>query len=1103
MNRNSLALCALSLLSCCPLALQGQARAVSHLTRPLAFTSNAGQTDPKVKFVAQGKGYTLFMTPQSVVFSFYGLAPQRTVPPANTPTVAATLQMTLQNSNLKPTIEGVGAQANSVNCYLGNDPKQWRTNIPNYTKVRYRQVYPGIDLVYYGSQNQLEYDFVVAPKANPKQIALKFQGADALALDKEGGLRLKLAGKTVRWHKPFVYQETAGKKQPIAASYVVHGNQVGFRLAAYDRRKPLTIDPVLDYSTYFGGNSDEYAYGVAADGKGNVYVTGPTHSFDFPTLNPAQPAHGAGYWNGYVSKFSPKGDLMWSTYLGGDGGDESLGLALDRNNNVYVTGYTYSRNFPRTAGVYQSVFTAAQSSGYITKFNANGVLQYSTLYSGDFREWGERIAVSSTGEAYITGFSASFNLPTTPGAYRTQRLSGYWNTYVAKFNTTATQLVYATFIGGTKDSRGQALAVDSVGNAIVGGSTTSRNFPVTSGAYQTIHKGAILYKSINANTNPMTWTASESGLNGHQIQTLAIDPLTPSILYAAQEDGLYKTTNSGAAWTLILTNTNYINRVIVDPVTPTNVYVVTYNTVYRSINGGASWVNSGDSFNGYWGNSLAIDPTAPATLYAATDNGVYKSNSAGAAWVFSGAGLPNNGNGYYGVFAIAVDPRNVTTLFAGTNYGMYKSTNAGASWFAVNSGLPYNGTVPYPIRVIAVNPFNSSIVYIKSDYNNSLLKSINGGSTWNFTPINNVATVVCDPVNTNVVYAGNYNGVHKSVNNANSFGNPTLFKRNVNALVIDPTNTARVYAGSFLGWDGYVTKLNADGSDLIYSTYIGGARHDYIEHLAIDRNDNIYIIGETESEDFALINPMVAAQPGYRNAMLVKLDPSGSPIYATYFGSTNYENAYSIAADSFGNAYLSGFTYSSDFPVTPDALQPFAPGDGDGFLAKISHDGSTLLYGSYLGGENYDYSKGIAADDGGNIFVIGHTQSTEFPVANAFQSALNGGSDAFLTKIKMTASLRVTPTIVRNGNNLDVTLALANVGELDIANVRVSNAKLNTSTTTTGLPLVVGTMLIGQNETVTLRFAGAAGAPGSRAVLRLTGSYTGGTFGGTYRVTLP
>ena len=266
---------------------------------PLSFEANQGQSDSQVNFISRGSGYTLFLTPAEALLSM-----------RSDSTHGATLAMKLAGANRRPQISGADRLPGTANYFIGSDPSQWRTAIPTYGRVNYRGVYPGIDLTYYGNQRQLEYDFVVAPGADPGVIALEFQGADRVGIDSQGDLVLDVAGQQVRQHKPVVYQEINGARQIVEGRYVRRGRrEVGFAIARYDRGKLLVIDPAmaLVYSTYLGGSDFDQGYAIAADSAGNAYVTGETFSTNFPTTPGAFQTTLNGVGDAFVTKLNASG----------------------------------------------------------------------------------------------------------------------------------------------------------------------------------------------------------------------------------------------------------------------------------------------------------------------------------------------------------------------------------------------------------------------------------------------------------------------------------------------------------------------------------------------------------------------------------------------------------------------------------------------------------------------------------------------------------------------------------------------------------------------------------------------------------------------------
>jgi PKD repeat protein len=481
---------------------------------PLQFETNLGQTDSTVKFLARGAAYTVFLTPREAVLVLD--SPRRSdethapVHRLDRPALerrkrktaepgATVVRLGLTGSNPNPEVVGLEPLPGKTNYFIGNDPQKWRTGIPTYAKVAYREVYPGVDVVYYGAQRQLEYDFVVAPGADPTLIRLAVTGAETLRIDGAGDLVLQTANGALRLHKPVVYQETGTARQKIIGGYVLLGrDRVGFRVAAYDTARPLVIDPVLSYSTYLGGSSYyEHASSVAVDSAGNAYVTGDTQSPDFPTANALQSTAPSSTWNAFVAKIDSAGSaLVYSTYLGGSGfATEGTRIAVDGAGNAYVTGSTDAWDFP-TVNALQPT-RGGLADAFVAKLNPTGsALVYSTYLGGSdvcdeygscYGDFGSGIAVDSAGNAYVVGVTYSSDFPTVNALQPTLR--GSRDAFVAKLNPAGSALVYSTYLGGTGDDFGAGIAVDSAGNAYVVGTTWSSDFPTVNALQPTFGGG--------------------------------------------------------------------------------------------------------------------------------------------------------------------------------------------------------------------------------------------------------------------------------------------------------------------------------------------------------------------------------------------------------------------------------------------------------------------------------------------------------------------------------------------------------------------------------------------------------------------------------------
>jgi hypothetical protein len=346
------------------------------------------------------------------------------------------------------------------NYFIGNDPAKWRTNIPSYAKVKHKDVYPGVDMIYHGDHQQLEYDFVVAPGANPRNINLTFSGMQNMRIDARGDLILRTASGELSQLKPIVYQETEEAKEYVAGRFLLKGrHELGFEIGEYDAGRPLVIDPVFVYSTYFG-NTPTAGNAIAADAAGNAYVTGYS-STNFPTANPLQP-NNAGDIDAFVAKLNPTGTaLVYSTYIGGSLEDKSGSIAVDAAGNAYITGYSYSQDFPTMNPVQAS--NRGHSDTFLTKINPTGTaLVYSTYVGGTDDDHSRGIAVDATGNVHVTGDTFSTNFPTV-NALQPSKPSrfGHLDIFVTKLNPGGTAFVYSTYFGGTNGGLSNGIAVDS------------------------------------------------------------------------------------------------------------------------------------------------------------------------------------------------------------------------------------------------------------------------------------------------------------------------------------------------------------------------------------------------------------------------------------------------------------------------------------------------------------------------------------------------------------------------------------------------------------------------------------------------------------------
>jgi hypothetical protein len=474
---------------------------------PLAFERNEGQTDARVNFVARGSGYSVFLTGCDATIrldAFDGKSRQPNSAAAEI-TKSSVVRVALANSNAPAAIEELDPQTGRSNYFIGNDPANWHRDIPQFGRVEYRGVYPGVDLIYYGNQGQLESDYIVAPGADPTQIALQISEAGKLAVDAAGDLAISTATGELLLRKPHAYQGGGSAMQEVAANYILGAEQqVRIQLGAYDAQQPLIIDPVLSYATYLGGATNQTLAGIAVDSSAFAYITGFTSSSDYPvTAGVVQGTPANTKSSVIVTKLKQDGSgLVYSTLLSGSGplGDVGRAIAVDSAGDAYIVGFTSSTDFPITSGkAYQTVNRGG--GGFFTELDpAGATLLYSTYLSGTGIDRLQAVAVDTAGNAYITGATTSTDFPLVTGTaiQNINNVTGsqIGTAFLSRINPNQVglgSLVYSTFLGGTKEDSGLGVAVNSSNNAFITGYTKSSDFPMTATntGFQTTLKNTI------------------------------------------------------------------------------------------------------------------------------------------------------------------------------------------------------------------------------------------------------------------------------------------------------------------------------------------------------------------------------------------------------------------------------------------------------------------------------------------------------------------------------------------------------------------------------------------------------------------------------------
>ena len=992
---------------------------------PLSFEENRGQTDAHVKFLSQGNGYTLLLSPGAVELNL--ARSQRDG--------HAALRMSFPGAQRSPLVTGDGRQAAISSYFVGNDPAKWVSGAPNYARVRYQKLYPGVDLVFYGNQRQLEYDLVVAPGADPGAIRMQFDGVDSMRLDSAGNLVLRTGAGELRQHRPIVYQERAGTRQSVNGRYVIQAhNRVAFEIAQYDTRKPLIIDPILTFATYLGSPSgnlqglsaaaaDATYPAVAVDSYGNAYLTGWNggSAAEFPlnigsvTLSAPQGGTGGGGTEVFVVKMNSTGTaLAYSVVFGGGGTALGGGIAVDTLGNAYVTGYTtYTNpgppiedNFPITAGAPQSSIHGPINA-FVTKVNAAGsALTYSTYLGGTGSDWGRGIAVDQSGNAYVTGTAlevAGTNFPLVNPISSTPAAG-----FLTEVNAAGTAFVYSTFLSA---GVGYGITLDSAADAHVTGTTGTVNATgIVTGAAQ-----AYVLK-VNAGGSgidygPVLLGSSGLCISGSTCQSvgfgIALDSLDDAYVTGMTNDPNFPVT-AGAAQT---TYGGGLTDAFAVKLGPTGALPPIYGTYIGGI--GTNQLPERGSGIGVDASGYAyVSGTTQCIGFPVTNpiagalNGspavLMKSSLSGSTSTWSPTSLAGN---FDQVTALAFDASGniyagATALDVTTGGGIYKSTDGGDTWTPSSSGITSTS-----IDAIAVDPNNLADVFAIAG--GKIYVSGNSGTSWTALSqtvgaagslaISGTSSVV-------TIYAGSSTGLFYSTNYGTSWTSINV-PVPVYSLVVDPNNAETAYAGTSGG---------------VYKTTNGGVSWSAVNNaaltaipvssLAINSASTLYaatgsglFYTSNGGTSWTLITELVLGIPS--TPLLVAVD-SGDNVYLAFDGS--------------GMAVgVNGGTTAGDWsPLTYNGLswnqilvlkaQPGVSGTAfagivsatDAFLTRISPDGGSFSSSTCIGGSNNNLGQNIAVTGAGTVYISGATVSTNFPVtAGAIETTLAGDYDAFVAGV--------------------------------------------------------------------------------------------------------
>ena len=679
---------------------------------PLRFIEIMGQLNQSVLFQLKLSTINVYFTQTEIVYQFFHRVEGKVR--------VEHMRMKFAGISDRVKVEGRKESQARVNFFIGNDPEKWIRGSRAFGQVVYRDLYPGIDLIVYGKAGKIKHEYLVRAGGNVKNIQITYEGVDGLEINQAGELELMLMKQKIREGTPFSYQVIDGKRVEVKSEYrVTEGDMAGFRVGTYRKDKELIIDPTLYYSTFLGGNTTDSGQGIVLDGAGNAYVTGYTYSYNFPTTVGVYDTTHADDNDVFVTKLNADGsDLIYSTFVGGNDRDYGFGIKIDGAGNAYVTGLTFSTDFPTTVGAYDTTQNGNEDA-FILKLNADASdLSYSTFIGGSEEEWCKQIALDGSGNTYIIGYTKSTDFPTTVDAYDTSH-NGEWDVFVTKLNSAGSDLSCSTYLGGSSNDFGLGIVIDGDGNIYVTGNTSSSDFPTTAGAYDTTHNGnedafVCKFDATGATLSCSTFVGGYSSEDGHGIaidgdNNIYVSGYTGSPNFPTTA-GAYDTTHNGGS----------------------DVYVAKLNAdasglSFSTFIGGSGWDygraftidGSGNSFVA--GQTQSVDFPVTSDAFDTTHNGDYDAlffrlDNTGSELSYStylGGGSPDESYG------IALDTSGHVYI-AGwtqssafpTTVGAYNETyNGGSDAFIVK----FDFTPPDPLPDVKANNSDGPLSITQSD----------------------------------------------------------------------------------------------------------------------------------------------------------------------------------------------------------------------------------------------------------------------------------------------------------------------------------------------------------------------------------------------------
>jgi len=1014
-----------------PSAMQNYARL------PLAFEKQAGGSGER--FVARGRGYVVGLDAGKAVIEVTSKAG-----------TSHAVSIELAGSNPRHASPG-SELPGKINRIRGNDPRQWQLGLPTYERITYPGAYPGIDVVYYGNQQQLEFDLVVKPGADPAAIRLKVEGAGALSIDGSGALNLGEAAGGLRIGLPQIYQDVNGEKKGVPGHYViVSRDEAAFRIDPWDHTRALVIDPTIVYSALFGGYGlgvSAIGYGIGIDSSGNILIAGEAYATDFPAVNAAQNSFAGSEdenvaGDAFVTKINPAGTaFIYSTYLGGSNYQYATALAVDSTGAAWVTGLTESTDFPLLFAAQATLgdVTSNASNAFVARLNAAGVLQFSTFLGGNSISEGLGIAVDNSNSGYVTGYTQG-SFPTTGGVLQTAYQGGD-NAFVAKYSPSGA-LLYSTLLGGNS-TEGYGIAVDTAGNAYVTGNSTSSAFTgAPAGGAQAANNGAgdAFVAKLNANATALLYFTFLGGTGFDEGLAIAVDSMNNA--YIAGQTGSTGLATAGAAQTALAGGIDGFAAKL-NPTGSAFTYVTYIGGIREDYLQGLALDGSGNVYVTGSTDSLnfplvqPIEPMFPGYGISLINS----TNSAGSWSVF-------DTNIAGAVFDVSINPAGTSTVVL-TEGGMYRTVNGGASW-TQQLALYAVGSSSY----LARSPAASGTIYAgiccaggPGTFQLMIYQSTNDGVTWTFTgntpsqAVGSAGGLLADPLTANTLYLY-VNGGASPYNLCVSKNGGATWSPAATGLPLSDSGEG-VGIGTMAATSDGAIYTSPFPSGVFKSTNQGGSWTAVENGLPADQfagpeglsasGTTLYIAGD-DGYIYKTTNGGAswAPAPVFVDATWVVASPQNPSVLYTEIGAgTNLPLSYVYGVSTDGGATwteeagigLPQRLYCPKRVVDPsNSAHLMLAGCGvdyGAFVAKLNSTGSALDWSTYLGAISESvYPFAVATDGAGDAFVTGETYAgylfSGFPVTPTALgvSPYAGTVDAFLTKISDTTaacSILVSP----------------------------------------------------------------------------------------------